>query len=61
MNIKTPAKQAEKEYTFEFSQEVYEKMQKAKNLHLLIPQEKKQDIEYMDISKYTLSKSEKSI
>lgn len=48
--MQTPAKQAEKEYTFEFSQEVYEKMQNAENLHLLIPHEKVQDLEYVDIS-----------
>lgn len=48
--MQSPVKQAEKEYTFEFPQEVYEKMQNAENLHLLIPQEKVQDLEYVDIS-----------
>lgn len=48
--MQVPIKQAEKEYTFEFTQEVFEKMQNAENLHLLIPQEKVQDLEYVDVS-----------
>lgn len=43
-------KQSEIEYTFEFTQEVFEKMKNAENLHLLITQENVQDLECIDIS-----------
>lgn len=45
-----PIKQKEIEYAFDFSQEVLEKMQNAADLHRLIPQEKVQDLEYVDVS-----------
>lgn len=40
----------EAEYTFEFTTEVFEKMKNAENLHLLIPQEKVQDLERINVS-----------
>lgn len=43
-------KQTETEYMFELTTEVAEKMQKAEDLHLLIPQEKVKDLAYVDVS-----------
>ncbi len=41
---------AQNNYQFETSQEVVEKMQSAKDLHLLIPEKKVKDLYYVDIS-----------
>lgn len=42
--------QTETKYTFEFTTEVFEKMQNTENLHRLIPEEKVQDLDYTDVS-----------
>lgn len=42
--------EARKEYQFETSQEVLEKIQNAENLHSLIPEKKVKDLKYVDVS-----------
>lgn len=43
------SEQTETKYAFEFTTEVFEKMQNAENLHLLIPEEKVQDLDFIDV------------
>lgn len=48
--MQTSMRNAEIDYAFEFTHEVFEKMQSAGELHVLIPEEKVRDLEYVDAS-----------
>lgn len=48
--MQTPLREAETGYAFEFTHEVFEKIQSADDLHILIPEDNVRDLEYVDIS-----------
>ena len=47
--MQTPLREAETEYAFEFTQEVFEKIQSANDLHILIPEDNVSDLEFVDV------------
>lgn len=48
--MQTSIRDAETAYAFEFTHEVFEKIQSADNLHILIPEDNVRDLEYVDVS-----------
>lgn len=48
--MQTSMRNAEIDYAFEFTHEVFEKMQSAGELHVLIPEDHVGDLEYVDVS-----------
>lgn len=50
LNMREAVKQTKIDCTFDFVPEVFEKMKNAEDLHVLIPPERVQDLEYVDVS-----------
>jgi lipopolysaccharide/colanic/teichoic acid biosynthesis glycosyltransferase len=48
--MQTPLREAETGYAFEFTHEVFEKIQNANDLHILIPEDNVRALEYVDVS-----------